>query len=227
MPNYEIKINRAIKKFTPKLIILGLTDNDICSLKYEKSISDTKRYKDFLNYNKQSLFNYLIYNPKSVFINWTGTGKTLYNFYQNYFKHTEIGKKYKNFFKKSNKYTDDYLLNCSKELKKWIYFVSQKLNSQNIKFLVVSLPNPRRILNYSKGNRHYGYENAIRFLSINSLNNYYFLNTIDNLSNFIKENNYNLERIIVPSDGHYNFEANNIISDMIFKKIRNKNILEK
>ena len=226
MPNYEIKINRAIKQFTPKLIILGLTDNDICSLKYEKNISDTKRYKDFLNYNKQSLLNYLIYNPKSVFINWTGTGKTLYSFYQNYFKHTEIVKKYKKFFKKYNKDTDDYLLNCSKELKKWIYFVSQKLNSQNVKFLVVSLPNPRRVLNYSKGNKHYGYENVIRFLNVNSLNNYYFINTIDNLSKY-KENNYNLEKIIVPSDGHYNFQANNIISDMIFNKIRNKNILEK
>ena len=92
MPNYEIKINRAIKQFTPKLIILGLTDNDICSLKYEKNISDTKRYKDFLNYNKQSLLNYLIYNPKSVFINWTGTGKTIYSFYQNYFKHRNCQK---------------------------------------------------------------------------------------------------------------------------------------
>ena len=103
----------------------------------------------------------------------------------------------------------------------------KKLNSQNVKFLVVSLPNPRRVLNYSKGNKHYGYENVIRFLNVNSLNNYYFINTIDNLSNFIKENNYNLEKIIVPSDGHYNFQANNIISDMIFNKIRNKNILEK
>lgn len=216
--NYEYLIKNLVINYKPKYLIYGMTDNDICSnIKINKS--DTE-YKKFLSRGNQTHFQFLINKPKSYFINFTSLGALIHEVYIKIFYETSFGIS----LRSSIRPMTSINLNdkCTMPTIKWLKEKALLLKKYDIKFIVISLPNPRRIISLSKGKPQKNYKKSISLINENQNEKlYFFIDPIIELSDYYKKNNFDRKSIILPVDNHYNKYTNIILANLI-KKIIDK-----
>ena len=209
--NYNEIINRINLNYNPDFVIYGMTDNDLCTTKdISKNTYDIK-LRNFENFDKQNKFKLLLIDPKGFFVHYTAIGMLFFDFYtinlKNIFSNVT-----------SKKYEKE---NCSKDLYNWLKIQSKKFMEKNIRFIILSLPHPNRIIASSKNINYQNLSTEI-LKNLNDIiqnQDLTLIDPINDLSMYVKSKNYDKYSIIVKSDPHYNKEANEILASLVYKKI--------
>ena len=217
MTHYNPLFIRLTKNFKPRYVVYGLTDNDICSLTNAPGLQ--KKDKGYGNLGNKSHLLTLINSPKGYFLYHTSLGSMVYSFYENIFYQSSFGLWLRPKIRPGSvKYVNK---NCTMLAIKWLREKALFLKNHNIKTIVIQIPPFRRTVSYAKGFSQSNVEKSIKLIKEHQADSfYYFIDPIKELAEHYKKNNYERTSLILPVDGHHNLFSNEILANLLVKKIR-------
>ena len=223
MQNYDYQIINLVKNYKPKYLVYGMTDNDLCS--FETSFTKETEYKRFLSMKKQTHLQIMLKEPFVYFKSYTSLGRITRGSYFNVFYRNPLGISLRSKIRKKSSRNLD--VECTIPTIKWLTKKALFLKKHNIEMIVLNIPNSIRVINAAKGFDQKNYMKSIASIKKHKNNSlYYFIDPITELSEHYKNNNYKRDSIILPVDGHNNRFSNNILANLVKKKINKLELLK-
>jgi len=206
---YNAALDYLIVRYSPRLIIIGLTDNDLCEATTEKYHLSQKKKEMILN-NRWSSYTSFFSNPKKYIYYRTSIGLLLQSALT----------RLKSFFvSKATPVLDPSFEKCNESILAFVQRFTKKLTERKIKAIFVSIPNGSRVIATAIDSELHS-QLALRQIISNledasATENYIFVDPMSNLVDHFITHEYLRESIILPVDSHNNGLSNKVIAQTI------------
>ena len=229
MHSHEIADSRA------NLVLLGISDNDICNARPEIKPS-IKNIKDVERAAAMTHWEYFTRKPVEYLSRHTAVGNITYRAARSVLKYSDFGRSEAGIWlqtnvlgrKKNQILTQDLNdpLGCIDSFIDWMQSFSSQVNRSKQTLVVVLIPHGTRIMLKSKKIEHQLYETATHnLLMLAQRNNFYVVNPTDALINFYRDEGFpSRTSLILPFDGHNTGLANEIIASEIASVMVDRNL---
>lgn len=220
---YEKIILKYLNLIKNRTIIMGITDNDLCSA----------RETEFKPHDKELLEKYIFINKSEYFLEtpikfiryYTGLGKMIYSSLKK-FQGTKFGSLiYKKYYRSKEYFINNPLHNgeCKISFINWISKISNLANNNNIDLIILIIPHPQRPMNMAVGKHNKHYEGLIKEIeNLSKENKFKVIDTLNVLMKQYKNNNFRRTSLLLPIDDHYGIEGNQIIANILYENYQNK-----
>jgi len=210
---YDAALDNLLERYSPHLIIIGLTDNDLCGATAERYHLNQKNKEMILENRWPSALRF-VSSPFSYIILRTSIGllgRSAVNSLRSFLIKRAVVK--------TTTLLNPFYEKCHKSILAFVQRLSKKLTERNIKAIFVSIPNGFRVRATAK-NSELNNQIALRQIVSNledasTTENYIFVNPMSNLVDHFITHEYLRTSIMLPIDSHNNGLSNKVIAQTI------------